>query len=60
MRKGKMEDNNFLYGKDGCYKRDGKIIRTDNFTIKYKRLFCAHSSNAHEEENVPKPWLKWF
>lgn len=55
-----MEDDNFLYGRDGCCKRAGKIIRTDKFTANYKLLFCAHSSSAPGEESIPKSWLSCF
>lgn len=56
MRKGKMEDDDFLYGRDRC-KIAGKIIKQINSKAKYKPVFCAHSSNTLGEENIPKSWL---
>lgn len=35
MRKEEMEDDSFLFGRDECYKRAGKIIKTGKFTTSY-------------------------
>lgn len=59
MRKGKMEDDDFFYGRDRC-KIVGNIIRQINLKVKYKFVFCVYSFNIFGEENILKFWLQCF